>query len=61
MNLIVGKSYKLRIKIGDKVLTFTCKIIEIDADFVTFEDKFGETHSFNRSTIMSYSEVQNGN
>jgi len=60
MNLIIGKSYKLRIKIGDRVLTYTCKVLEIDADFITFEDKFGETHSFNRSTIMSYAEVKNG-
>ena len=61
MNLIIGNLYKLRIKIGEKVLTFTCKIIEIDSDFITFEDKFGETHSFNRSTVMSYSEVKNAN
>jgi hypothetical protein len=61
MNLIIGKEYKLRIKIGDRVLTYTCKILQIDTDFVTFEDKFGETHSYNRSTIMSYSEVENGN
>ena len=60
MNLIVGKSYKLRIKIGDRILTYTCKVLEIDSDFITFEDKFGETHSFNRSTVMSYSEVKDG-
>ena len=32
MNLIVGKFYKLRIKIGDRVLTFTCKILKIDIE-----------------------------
>ena len=61
MNLEIGKYYKLRIKVGDRILTFTCRILKIDVDFITFEDKYNETHSFNRSTVLSYMEVQNGN
>ena len=61
MDLQIGNSYKLQIKIGDKILTFTCEIIKIDADFITFKDKFGEVHSYHRSTIMSYTGVSNGN
>ncbi len=60
MRLIVGNSYRLILKINNVSLYYTCKIIDIDDNFVTFIDKFGKTFSYNLSTLTSFEKIENG-
>jgi len=55
-----NKTYTLRILIGEKLLTYTGKIILIDDSFVEFLDRYGKKISVNKNTIQSFEEVSNG-
>jgi hypothetical protein len=58
MDLKIGSSYIIVFKIGEKPLTFHCKIISVDSDgFIEFEDKFGKKLCYNKNTIMSTEEL----
>lgn len=59
MELQIGNSYIITFEIGGKDLTFSCKIIDIDENFITFIDKFGKTLTYNKKKIISISEVEN--
>lgn len=48
----VGKTYRLVLKV-EKYLYFTGEITEIEKPFFTFIDKFGDTKTYNLSTIQS--------
>jgi len=62
MNLQIGKHYQIILKISDATLTYTCKIIDVDENFISFVDKYGATFNYNKNLILSYKEVeQNGN
>lgn len=58
MNLIVGNSYRFNFKVGEKILTYTGKIISIDEKFITILDIFNKTISYNINTIINYEEIK---
>ena len=60
MELITDNSYKIIFNVDSRNLTFDAKIIEDDGTFVTFTDRFNKRYSFNKSTIISVTEVQYG-
>ena len=57
MKLKVGKFYKIVFNIMGKVLTFHCRIDEIDDIFISFTDKYGKQLSYNKNLILSFEEV----
>lgn len=57
MKIEIGKKYVLGININDNLLTYTCVILETDADSVTFKDKFGLQKTFAKRVIVSAEEV----
>lgn len=56
--MIIGKKYRMCIEVGNKILSFTGKIIFIDDTFVTFIDKFGKKLNYNIKHIISFEEVE---
>ena len=58
MKLKTNTKYKLCIKAGNKVLTFTGMILAMDNNFVSFKDKFNKILNYNLNTIVSYEEVK---
>lgn len=54
----IGVSYKITIEINEKILTYTGRIISEDDSFITFEDKFGTTFSYNKNNIISAEELK---
>lgn len=54
----IDRTYRIRIDINDKILTYTGKVIDIDPHFVTFIDKFGTTLHYNLKYVVSYEEVR---
>lgn len=58
MVLEVGHSYKLAIKIKEKILTYTCKVISIDEIFVSFIDKFGNEYNYNKNLIIGFEPIE---
>jgi len=59
MNLIVGNSYRFNFKVGEKILTYTGKVISIDEIFITIIDIFDKKISYNISSIVNYEEIKN--
>jgi hypothetical protein len=53
----INSTYKISIKIGTAVLTYTCAISAEDEIFFTFKDKFGEEITYNKNLILSVKEV----
>jgi len=60
MNLKIGISYKINLRIDNVNLTYNCKIIEQDDDSITFIDKFGSTFSYAKKYVVYAEEVKNG-
>jgi len=58
MILTIGKLYKIILKINNTNLTYTCEIIEVDDNFVTFVDKYNKTFTYNKNLIIQIEEVQ---
>lgn len=58
MNLKVGKFYKIVFEVGEKLLTYSCKILSIDGKFVSFEDRFGKILNYNINSIFSFEEIK---
>ena len=58
MFLKVNNTYVLNFEIDNSNLTYTGKIIEVDNNFVTFIDKFGDTITYALSTLKSSKEIQ---
>ena len=58
MGIQKDKSYIITIDINDKILTYTCKITDIEEQFVSFIDKFGQKYTFNKNLIMSAVEIE---
>ena len=54
----INETYIIRIEVNGKFLTYTGKIISEDANFITFEDKFGKKFSYNKNCIVSFEEVE---
>lgn len=59
MQLLKNHYYKICFNVGDKLITFTCKIINDDGTFIEFEDKYKKTLTYNKSNIVSSEEVEN--
>jgi len=57
MNLQIGKHYQIILKISDATLTYNCKIIDVDENFISFIDKYKNEFSYNKNLILSYREV----
>ncbi len=60
MNLIVGKRYKISLSIGGKILTYSCIVESVDEIFVCFIDKYDHEYNYNKSLIISYAEIEEG-
>ncbi len=60
MDFIKNHHYKICFEVGDKLITFTCEIINDDGIFITFIDKFGKELSYNKNKITSIEEIKNG-
>jgi len=54
----IGDTYKIVVKVNERLLTYTGTIKEIDDNFITFSDKFNQTFSYNKSNIISFEEVR---
>ena len=54
----IGDTYVIRIEVEGRLFTYTGKILEVDDQFITFEDKYGKTFSYNKSNIISFEEVK---
>jgi hypothetical protein len=52
------KKYKLRVKVGEEILTYSAEIISIENGFVKFLDKFGNVLNYNLNSIVYYEEVE---
>lgn len=57
MELTIGNSYRIVFDVGNRTLSFSCKIIDVDDIFVTFMDKFNKKLSYRKDTIISVEEV----
>jgi len=60
MSLKVGNSYKIILKINNATLTYNCKILSIDDNFISFIDKFGKEYNYHKGLIISFEELKNG-
>ena len=60
MILKVGYSYKIILKINNTTLTYSCKIIDVDENFVFFVDKFGKKYTYNKNLIIAIEEIEDG-
>lgn len=60
MLLIVGKKYRLVFQVGNHALSFTGEIISVENDFIEFIDKFNKKLIYNKSSLISVEEVNNG-
>ena len=58
MEFLENHFYKICFKIGEKIITFTCEIIESDNNFITFKDKFDKILTYNKNCIISFEEVE---
>lgn len=56
--LKIGSRYKLTFFLFGRTLTYTASIISI-GDFITFQDKFGETFNYNKNCLISFEEMKN--
>ena len=59
MEFLINNSYKICFNLNGNMITFTCKVIKDEKDFVTFIDKFDKKLTYNKSLIMSVEEVSN--
>jgi len=59
MKLEEGKTYIFSIQIGNKLLTYTGEVKEVDSNFIRFVDKYNEEFSYNITSIISFKEVKN--
>jgi hypothetical protein len=57
MKLEIGSYYKIVFEINNKILTFNCKIVSNEDDFITFVDKYGKELTYNISNIVSFEKV----
>jgi hypothetical protein len=54
----IGQTYIIRIEVENRIFTYTAKIISVDENFITFQDKYGKTFSYNKTKILSFEEVR---
>lgn len=57
MQLKIGNFYRIVFDVKGTILTFTCKIIDEDDMFIKFLDKKKKIISYNKSTIISFEEM----
>lgn len=55
----IGDTYIIRIEVEGRLFTYTGKILEDKEGFITFEDKYNKTFSYNKNNIISFEEVDN--
>lgn len=60
MEFILNKNYKIIVKTLGRETFMRVKVIDIDGNHITFEDKYGEIVSFHKDIILSSKEVDNG-
>lgn len=58
MKLKIGHSYKIVISINRNLLTYSCKILSIDDNFISFVDKYDKEYSYNLNTIITFEEIK---
>ncbi|MFH1644562.1 MAG: hypothetical protein ABIA74_05300, partial [bacterium] len=59
MNLKIGNSYMIILKINNTTLTYHCKIISEDEHFITFIDKYGKEFTYNKNLIIQIALMNN--
>jgi len=59
MNLVIGKTYQIILKINEYTLTYTGTITSEDTHFISFLDKYNKEYNYNKSLIISIEEVKN--
>ncbi|MEK6935991.1 MAG: hypothetical protein AABW67_04320 [Nanoarchaeota archaeon] len=57
MEIQKGNFYKILIGINNATLTYKCKVISIDKNFITFIDDRGKTYDYNIKCILSSSDL----
>ena len=57
MKFEIGKFYKIVVSVNNTILTYNCKVTDIDDNFVSFKDKYAQNFTYNLNTIVSF-EVQ---
>lgn len=53
----IGTTYIIRVEVDGRLFTYTGKIISDDGTFITFQDKYDKTFSYNKSKIISFEGV----
>ena len=56
--LEINKTYKFRLLLNHKDLTFTGKLYFLTNNFFGFIDKFNKAYNYNLSVLQSYEEVE---
>lgn len=59
MNLEIGHSYKIILKINNYTLTYTCVVTSVDENFISFTDKFGKEFTYNKNLIIQIERLEN--
>jgi len=59
ISLEIGECCKLTLKLNDNILTYTCVVVNISDDTVTFIDKFGHEWEYKREVIIGKQYVDN--
>lgn len=60
MNLKIGNSYMIILKINNATLTYHCKIISEDEHFITFIDRYGKEFTYNKNLIIQIEKLNDG-
>lgn len=60
MNLKNNVTYKIIVNINNVYLTYICKVIDENEFFITFIDKKGEYHQYNKMNVVSVEEAKDG-
>lgn len=55
MDIQINNSYKILIEINNTILTYKCKVIALDENFITFVDDRNKEYTYNKKCILSYS------
>lgn len=57
MDIKIGEYYRITFDIGGKLLTYDCKIISIDSQFIKIKDKFSNEYNYNIAKIVSFIHI----
>lgn len=57
MDLRINTSYKILIEINGIVLTYKCRVLAVDENFISFVDDRNKEYTYAKKCILSYSPL----